>query len=182
MKKILFIFDWDDTIIPSTYLINILDNNNQSILELLDEYLYKFFNIIKKYGTIMIITNATLQWIYYTLSFMKKTNKLLSPYKIISARDESINTEYTDKVYLWKIKTFNNYKSYINQFDVIINIGDSMNEHNALNYLIKNKYLLPNKLTLSYKFIDAPTYKQLIVQQYKFILYIEKFITNKLYK
>ena len=170
MKKTLFIFDWDDTIIPSTYLMNLLNaNDNKKIFNLLDNYLYKFFSIIQKYGTIMIITNANLQWIYYTLSFMNNTKKLLSSYKIISARDNAFNTNYSDNVKLWKVKTYNEYKKYINNFDIIVNVGDSTNEHNALYYLINNKLLLPNKLTLSYKFIESPTYKQLIVQQYNIL-------------
>ena len=52
-----------------------------------------YINFLKKvssYGNIMIITNASKQWIYQTLYYLPKTKELITKYRIISARDNAM--------------------------------------------------------------------------------------------
>ena len=174
MKRILFIFDWDDTIFPTSDLSKyIIDFQNIDLSEY-DEFLYDFFKKVSSYGNIMIITNASKQWIYQTLYYLPKTKELITKYRIISARDNAMTSLYSDKYELWKINTYNDYRKFINTYDIIFNVGDSQNEHNALKYLLDNKKIT-HKTAITYKFMLNPNFTQLQVELYKFMIYIDKF-------
>ena len=176
MKNTLFIFDWDDTLFPTSYIISsFLNIEKFPLFNKLDLYLSHFLDCVKNYGDIMIITNATLSWIHTLLFLLPKTKSILLNYPIISARDSLLNFEYKNKSDIWKINVFNSYIDKINKYSIIFNIGDSMNEHNALKYLLDNRKL-NNKITISYKLMDNPTYFQLIIEWFKLRNYIERHV------
>lgn len=170
-RNILFIFDWDDTLFPTSWTI---DNNinidslfrkNQNSSEentydkyfnYLDKIIFSLFIKIKKYGEIIIITNATLSWINKSSSILPNTRKLLKYIKIISARED--NKQYSNNPTHWKIISFKNevFKREINE---IYSIGDASYEYIALMHL---KKITKNKFLKSIKLLENPDFKILI--------------------
>jgi hypothetical protein len=93
------IFDWDDTLLPTTYLIPFqqliyqpLSKPLPSAIEKkmveIDEYAARLIQLSKDNGTVLIITNAAEGWVELSAQrFMPKTAKVLRKnVEIISAR------------------------------------------------------------------------------------------------
>ena len=168
----LFIIDWDDTLFPTTWLFktNMVNNLYFNVTKLkkrlhtLDILLYDTLSILKKFGDIAIVTNASSEWIEQTSKMLPKTRHILQDITIISAKDIY---EQTANINIWKIHAFNDFfgnKIYNNTLYNILSLGDANYEHEALdsfNY-IKNK-----KILKSIRFIKSPNieqiYNQLIV-------------------
>jgi hypothetical protein len=158
----LVIFDWDNTLFPSSWtiqnLINLSENNatekySHYFVEL-DNLIYKLFVKIQKYSKIVIITNALPIWIKISSSVLPKTQALLKNIQIISARKDYQST--TNNVHDWKKLAFK--KLIIEQIN-IISVGDAIYEYNALVNLYDKK-----KILKTIKFIDNPSYDSLIDQ------------------
>jgi len=162
----LVICDWDDTFFPTTWVneqgIDLSDMRSRytyvRYFDALDKYLSDTIKQILEHGDLMIITNATLQWIDLTLTVLPKTKTRLSSIPIVSAReayqtrcDMSDWKKHTFKAELLKLK----HKMYRN----IVSIGDAHYEHQALVDLyrwtaIPHKYLKSVKFTKSSDCID----------------------------
>ena len=93
------IFDWDDTLLPTTFLIPFqsliyqplskpLPNNIQRKIVEVDEFASKLLEKSKQNGKVLIITNAAEGWVELSAQrFMPKTAKVLRrDIEIISAR------------------------------------------------------------------------------------------------
>lgn len=168
MSNTLFIFDWDDTLFPTTYITSNFRDLYSVNFNSLDVFLYNFFSFLIRYGDILIVTNANKKWIDILLYFLPNTKNILSKYNIISARDQATTKNYND----WKTEIFLKNINYINKYNIIFNVGDSECEHIALKKLLVK---LNNKKTISYKFITNPSYLQLIVELYKFKIYVNNY-------
>ena len=147
-KKIynsLIIFDWDDTLFPTSFLArngyfsdkNIFSTEkDEKILkkiEKLELSVIDLINISLTKGEVYIITNAVIGWVEYTSKqFYPNFYKILDKLKIISARGEWENT-YPNNIQEWKIQTFSNLRNNFNNKLVtnIICLGDSMLEIKA---------------------------------------------------
>ena len=169
----LILLDWDDTLFPTSWVmrhnINLLNSYNKwkyiPVFKELDKTLYSFLQNLKQYGKILIITNATADWINCSVSVLPKTKPLIDTIKIISAR-ELFESKYSDMME-WKKNTF----KYVigkeihnnNKLMNIISIGDADYEYRALIDLYrwnrKNK-----KLLKSIKLMNNPSQKMLIDQ------------------
>lgn len=162
MDESIIIFDWDDTLFPSSYIQenNIkLDNMNDFIY--LDELIESILIHIHKFGKIIIITNGSLKWILFCLNILPKTKNFIKNHVvIISARDRYSHSYDVD---YWKRLSFQDaLKKYYNKkIKNIISIGDAEYELNAL----ANLHSLDPKLILkSIKLIRSPSYDDLIAQ------------------
>ena len=176
----LVICDWDDTLFPTTWI------NDQNIdlsdikarykyvryFDVLDKYLSESVKNIMKHGDLMIITNATLQWIYVTLTVLPKTKKLFDMHNvpIVSARESYQNhCDMQDwKRHTFKAELLKNKTHYVN----IISIGDAHYEHKALIDLYKwqvipHKYLKSVKFTRSADCVDLFNQLKLISSEIK---------------
>lgn len=149
-KKTLIILDWDDTIFPTSWVINnYLDLTDPGVrqtfndsFEDIDRIVYKLLCRMSKLGKIIIITNAMPEWVHLSGSMLRKTNDILKRIDIISARKDN-----HDKVEMkdWKKMSFykelerHNKKYSTNN---IISIGDAAYEYHALInlYNYQNKY------------------------------------------
>lgn len=171
----LIILDWDDTLFPTSWInknnINIINKNDFNIVkkyfEKVDFYLNKFLNIITKYGDVIIITNALLNWIEisskilpHTNTFLKKKNNI----KIVSARGEYSGV--TDDIMEWKKMAFENElakKTKEKQINNIISIGDAEYEYSALINLYHGE---PDnyRLLKNVKFIKYPNNNEILEQ------------------
>ena len=59
----LIIYDWDDTLFPTTFVLN-KNQLDQKELLLLEEQNIKILEKSRQLGRTIIITNASTQWIY----------------------------------------------------------------------------------------------------------------------
>jgi hypothetical protein len=165
----IIILDWDDTLYPTSWVIkNNIDITDSKIRKKyigefmnLDIYISKLLLSLKKYGEVVIITNAMLSWVTLTLTVLPLTNKIVNNLELISAREKySKLSEMTD----WKKHTFNelmNRKLKKKEYNNLISIGDSKYEHNALINLYHHK-LIPNKYIKIVRLIRNVNYDELI--------------------
>ena len=137
----LIIFDWDDTLLPTSYLtqvgffnpnmnINAIDQKKISKIE---KSAYKILKLAISKGDAYIITNAEEGWVEYSIQrFYPKLYEILPKINIISARGEWENT-YPGDSREWKIQTFLRLQERLNKKLVtnIICLGDSFCEMEA---------------------------------------------------
>jgi hypothetical protein len=176
--KTLIILDWDDTLFPTTWIttnnINIKNGiTNRNIINyfnLVDKELYKLLSKLMSYGTVIIITNAMLNWISISVTLLDQTSSLLrlnkestAPILVISAREAyGTNPDPNE----WKKKTFIDVvQQYYNDKNNIVSIGDAEYEYIALiNLHVKTRHNY--RLLKSVKFIKYPT-RDLLLDQIK---------------
>lgn len=165
------ILDWDDTLFPTTWFVkNMNDINNFNSHKYivyfaeLDETLYKLLLRLISFGHVVIITNASLQWVSVTMNSLKKTNSLMNKLTIISARDR--HQYETIDMSIWKIKAFENYitrNTHNMRLVNILSVGDAQYEYDALLHLaIVNTE--QKKILKSIKLIDNPTQDNILEQ------------------
>ena len=153
-KKIynsLIIFDWDDTLFPTSFLARNKYFSDKNIfstkkdekvlkkIEKLEQSVIDLINISLTKGEVYIITNAVIGWVEFTSKqFYSNFYKILDKIKIISARGEWENI-FPNNIQEWKIQTFSNLRNNFNNKLVtnIICLGDSMLEIEAGKILAK---------------------------------------------
>lgn len=188
LLKTLIIFDWDDTLYPTiqTVINQNRDEKNISNLnyEIIDNKIYKLFNLILGYGKILIITDASKSWVVKCLQNLENTKKIFNDnqIKILSTIDiiNEYNLKFNKHLRLFKedkkIKIFDIIDEIYKDYNNIISIGDSKKEYAALSYIFqksKNK----NKLFKTIKFYQYPT-SDLLLKELK-LLYLNFFDVYK---
>ena len=188
--KTLIIFDWDDTLFPTTWVVkNNIDlgdeeSRNKFIVYFskLDMLLYKIFSECMKYGTIFIVTNASIRWVLLSSEMLPNTKKIIDRYlKIISARD-TYQEKYPGKIDLWKKMVFQELVSkYFNKFPFqqIVSLGDAEHEFYALTDLYNESSLTKHRLLKTVRLIKEPEFEYLIDQLEVLEKTIHKILTNK---
>ena len=141
----IIIFDWDDTLLPTTFLVSkgIFEQDieytkyeKQKLIELEDLILQLLTLAVNK-GDVYIITNSDKGWVEYSSRiFYPSLSTILKKIKIISAKSK-FQDKFPDDSRLWKINTFINLTNDINVRKVtnIICSGDSIFEIEAANIL-----------------------------------------------
>jgi len=167
----LIIFDWDDTLLPTSFLtpggvfnedITLSESEQDKMLKLEQSVLTLLNETVEK-GNVYIITNAGKGWVEYSAKrFYPSIVDVLSKIKIISARGE-YEKIYPGNSRQWKIQAFLNLLNYVDVKLVtnIICIGDSLFEMEA-------GRILASKFTEAFiktiKFREAPKLDELIKQ------------------
>ena len=167
----LIIFDWDDTLLPTSFLtpggvfnedITLSESDQDKMLKL-EQSVFTLLNETVEKGNVYIITNAGKGWVEYSARrFYPKIVDILSKIKIISARGE-YEKIYPGNSRQWKIQAFLNLLNYVDVKLVtnIICIGDSLFEMEA-------GRILASKFTEAFiktiKFREAPKLDELIKQ------------------
>lgn len=118
------IFDWDDTLFPTSYYSQY--NLNKYEIVLLDNSIYELLKkLIIKY-TIYIISNASLIWIHESINLLPLTKSFIYEHcTIISAQD---NYGTDPDIYHWKYYSFENI---IKDTGFYLSIGDGDCEKQA---------------------------------------------------
>jgi len=144
----LIIFDWDDTLYPTT---EILQNNTYKFdFKELDNILYDLLNKCLKIAFVVVITNAERDWVYSKLKDLPKTICLFNKIPVISARKYNTFIPTESELYEWKKDTFLKVISS-GKYHNIISIGDSFYEYEALVSMFNhfgNRMLLKPIMTL----------------------------------
>lgn len=152
----LYIFDWDDTLFPSTFLIkegcfNNYCNVSGDILQkikTIEKIIIKLFSsILQKEGSFIIITNSDKKIVSTICSnYMPSLYKIISNYSFIISSKNMYMSSYPNEPILWKTKAMKYVLKHFcgnNKNKKIISIGDSIIEKIAFK-TITNLLSLPN--------------------------------------
>ena len=168
----LFIFDWDDTLFPTSFFINkdkeVFNEENLSeelkkLFSELEEIVVNILNFAINKGDVYIITNSNFSWFSYSsYKYYPNLKNILKKIKIISARDE-YEDMYPGENKIWKEKAFLKLGNEINNNLVtnIICFGDSLIELEAGKTLASQ---LNNSFCKTIKFKENPEFEDLIKQ------------------
>lgn len=179
--KTLIILDWDNTLYPSSAI----DENILSYLDIekIDKVIYKLLSHLLTFGNVIIITNATKNWVFKCLENLKFTKQLMEKIYVISARD--LLYGYNEvKHDLWKVAVFEYIiKTYYEHTNNIISIGDDIYEYKALVNIAKKTIKEDIKTDKKFKTIKMFKYPELQLFIKELNLIREKFYkiyeTNK---
>lgn len=183
--KTLIIFDWDDTLYPTIQTVVNKNNGNSKInYEMIDNKIYKLFDLILGYGKILIITDASKSWVTKCLQNLKNTKQMFNDnqIKILSTVDiiKEYNLKFDKNLRLFKeekkIKIFDIIDEIYRDYNNIISIGDSKKEYSALSYIFR-KPNNKNKFFKTIKFYQYPT-SDLLLKELK-LLYLSFFDVYK---
>ena len=137
----IIIYDWDDTLMCTSYLTDndvFKENfkvpyNDIEKLYNLEKKVFELLKISIENGHTYIVTNATKGWIEYSINnFFPSIIPLLNKIRVISARDSYANI-FPNDCKKWKVLTFLDIeKEYDNILKTnIICVGDSIIEMEA---------------------------------------------------
>ena len=141
----LFIFDWDDTLLPTSFLspggyfnpnIELSKEDTLKLLKIEKKVLELLTNSIEK-GEVYIITNARKDWVEFSARrFYPKIIDILPKIRIISAREEYENI-FPNDLRKWKMQSFLDLQKFVNVKLVtnLICFGDSSLEIEAGRFL-----------------------------------------------
>ena len=167
----LIIFDWDDTLLPTSFLTpngtfseNIqLSPNDVEKMKEIEKNVYKILNESIEKGNVYIITNAGVNWVQFSSNlFYPSISELLKKIKIISARGE-YEKSFPGNLRQWKIQAFLNLLNDVNEKLVtnIICVGDSLFEMEA-GRILASKF--KEAFIKTIKFREAPKLDELLKQ------------------
>lgn len=173
------IFDWDDTLMASSWvdrekLIEIdsfssLPSALQKLFISLEDHVTNCLEQASKLGSVIIITNAEAGWVEYSSKrFMPRLIPLLNSTRIVSARS-TYERFYPGAPLCWKAAAFAHEANVVfgkNKSEnntvgrQIISFGDSNEERTAVKIAAGQLKAVPKSI----KFVDLPCPEQLIKQ------------------
>ena len=181
---LLFIFDWDNTLIPSKWLetkgFRVLPHGTSGLTaemiamcESVAPYVAALINGAKRRGKVIIITNATETWVKLGCTlFMPSISELVLGLPIISAAD--LYSETYKNPMMWKKLAFQ--REVIDMgLRSIISIGDGAAERNAALSIGSMSKILVKSL----KFIEDPVPELLVKQLDGTIKAMDTLVTHK---
>ena len=161
----IFFFDWDDTLLCTSFLIPILNsqNNSEKIkiirnnLKNLDEIVSKLLLTTLDKGLVFLVTTAAPGWVEFSSTkFLPMTAKVLRKIKIFSAKG-LYSKNYPGDPRQWKIKAFRYiielYNINTKLVSNLICFGDSLIDLEAIENL---KNMFSNAFVKIIKFKECP--------------------------
>mmetsp|Transcript_67965 Transcript_67965/g.196898 ORF Transcript_67965/g.196898 Transcript_67965/m.196898 type:complete len:323 (-) Transcript_67965:364-1332(-) len=179
MEETLFIFDWDDTILPSSWIQRQglrLDSNStvshaqrESLAEA-SAAASETLRLAKQAGTVVLVTNAERGWIELScLKFLPSLLPIIENVRIVSARTNFERAVHWSPLE-WKVLAFEAEIARScgalalvdpSKRKNIHSLGDSVHEREALQ---RATFGLPNCCSKALKFVDRPDIGQLLSQ------------------
>ena len=165
----IFFFDWDDTLLCTSYLVPTgalndinISKKDKDIINNLDNLIFQLLSKTVEKGYVFIITNGASGWVELSSKkFYPRTAEILSQVKIISARG-LYEKRLPGDMRQWKIRAF---KVAIDSLNIrktiptnIICFGDSNLEIEASYYLKDN---FANAYLKTIKFKENPSHTEL---------------------
>lgn len=173
VEDTIIIFDWDDTILPSTWMqregltLDVASRPNEeqaAQLRTLARQAARTLKSAKRLGSVVLVTNAERGWIELSChKYMPSLLPVLESLKIISARSAYEKLGVTSPVE-WKVRAFQSECSSFYRCTTadrkrnVVSLGDSINERSALILVTKD---MRNCCTKSLKFMEQPDVLQL---------------------
>lgn len=176
----LLIFDWDDTLLPTSWISQqgwlnvsgdlvdrpdeiILTREQQVLLQELEVKVEQTLLTAMTHGRVVIVTNAADGWIETSCAaFMPGLRPLLDEIDLLSARSayEGLGSDCPME---WKRRAFSDVLAAAFEYDEgrpnVISIGDSVYEQAALAFATKR---IPNCRSKTLKLLESPDIRQLI--------------------
>jgi len=170
-KETVIIFDWDDTLLASSFLSSRglrLDTDSSKLLDFdsglreLEQSVISVLSLALQYGSVSIITNAESGWVQLSAAkFIPAVLPILNQVSILSARS-TFEGRYPESPLKWKFYAFQEkLQPSFNQAKKLKNIlsfGDSHVEREAVRAVTRGA---PNTRTKSVKFAERPSMEQL---------------------
>lgn len=170
----LLIFDWDDTVLPSTWIRErglrldddcTLTEEQRASLDAVAKAAAATLSLAKRHGLTVLVTNAEQGWIELSCKkFMPSLLPTLQGVRLVSARSTYESVEVPSP-FEWKFLAFeveiSNFlagQAFGRRMN-IISFGDSAHEREAL---IRATQDLPECTTKSMKFMERPEADQLL--------------------
>ena len=166
----LFFFDWDDTLLCTSYLqptgalIDMeINKRDKEVITNLDSIVSKLLIKTMNLGIVFIVTNGAPGWVELSSTkFYPKTAKLLQKIKVISARG-LCEKKYPGDMRQWKNVAFKFALDSLDDINknIITNIicfGDSIIEMEA-SYNLKEYF--PDAYLKTIKFKESPSHNEL---------------------
>jgi len=166
-RQNIIVFDWDDTLLASTFLSSkgyrldtdraLLADVEKSLQEL-EQGIITVLNTALQHGEVHIITNAETGWVELSAAkFIPGVVPLLNRVSIISARS-TFETQYPGSPLRWKFYAFQEklspHLSELKKYKNIISFGDSHVEREAVRAVTRG---YANTRCKSIKFAERPT-------------------------
>lgn len=183
-EETLLIFDWDDTILPSTWLMqqglsldpgSELNAWHQGHLAAVAQHAIEILRAAKQFGTVILVTNAERGWIELSChKFLPMLYSSLEGVAIVSARS-TYETPEVQSPLDWKLRAFESEilkffgAECLDQLESrknVVSLGDSSNEREAL---LRTTAAVPGCRPKSVKFVEHPDISQ-IVKQHALVL------------
>jgi len=174
-----FIFDWDDTVLPSTWVqrqglrLDTASQPNEEQREMLAEVATaagKTLRAARQHGTVVLVTNAERGWIELSCQkFLPTLSPTLENMKLVSART-TYECPQCSSPLDWKLRAFeaeiNHYFGSDAMIDQskrknVLSLGDSVHEREAL---LRATTSAPNCHSKSLKFVERPDISQICKQ------------------
>ena len=144
----LIIFDWDDTLLPTSFLLyknkieldNKLSEKDQAKILKLEQSVKNLLTLSLSKGDVYIITNAGEGWVEESAkTYYPIIKEILEQIEVISARKD-FEAKFPENSKLWKINAFLDLKKRLNDTLItnIICLGDSIFEMEAGKILAAN--------------------------------------------
>jgi histidinol phosphatase-like enzyme len=163
----ILIFDWDDTLLCTTFVKEnedfLLYESMLELLEALDQASSELISKATEYGEVFIITNADEGWVEESAkTFLPRVSEVLQEkkVKIISAR-KGYESRYPSEVGRWKMEAFLSIKRDFDSQVItnIICIGDQLTEIDAA-YLLAEQF--NRSIIKTIKFKERPKPDELV--------------------
>jgi len=170
-KETMIIFDWDDTLLASSFLSSKgfrLDTDPKRILECeaqlkeLEQSIISVLTLAQQYGDVHIVTNAETGWVQLSAQkFIPGVLPYINKLNVLSARS-TYEGRYPDAPLKWKFYAFQDKLASLfaqpKKSKNIISFGDSHVEREAIRAVTRG---YPNTRTKSVKFAERPSLEQL---------------------
>mmetsp|Transcript_75396 Transcript_75396/g.212344 ORF Transcript_75396/g.212344 Transcript_75396/m.212344 type:complete len:362 (-) Transcript_75396:74-1159(-) len=178
-EETLFVFDWDDTVLPSSWIqaqglrLDDASKTNQWQRERLAEVATvaaETLRLAKLHGTVVVVTNAERGWIELSCQkFLPTIAPLLENLRLVSARTTYEGPRAPSPLD-WKVHAFGTEIARMygraglldaSKVKHIFSLGDGAHEREAL---LRTTNTLPNCRSKSLKFAERPDISQIIKQ------------------
>jgi len=179
MEETFFIFDWDDTVLPSTWVqrqglrLDAASTVNAQQREVLAEVAAaagKTLRAARQHGTVILVTNAERGWIELSCQkFLPTLAPMLENVKLVSARTAYEGPQCRSPLE-WKLQAFEREIAQHFGSEVVndqskrknvFSLGDSVHEREAL---LRATSSAPNCYSKSLKFVERPDVSQICKQ------------------
>ena len=179
--KVKIVFDWDDTLFPTSWLIEINGGynlvNNLYVEIKMKEYIPVLISTIKmakSLGEVIIITNARRYWVIDCLSFwLKDVKGFFDNITVISARDCFASFLPEDNPTMWKCMAFDRE---LTNCDMMISIGDSDAEKDGIKFA---KEATKTRIIIkTIKLVENPSITELMIQHIKLLNKMENMFND----
>jgi len=175
----MFIFDWDDTILPSSWIqrqglrldaaSQLSDWQREQLCEA-STYALETLRLAKQHGVVILVTNAERGWIELSCQkFVPQLLPIIEGVKVVSART-TYEGPCCPTPLEWKIRAFEEEIAHAigienvlspSRRKNILSLGDSLHEREALHRAIG---AMPGAWPKSLKYIERPDVSQICKQ------------------